>query len=461
MLHSQKSPIRSRPVNEDDHKSPIKQELSDAYIICGHGANHSNNAHVDKTFIVPNKCTVVVLGYVGEITYNIMRFYNKIHQMKEQDINKLKDPVSNYDFLLKNFGAVSLFTPGLTCPNFYYDLLFNIKKEGVDDDDYYGENDFYIKSGVVNVDNVPKAFMKQCYIKDAISHKKNKINFFSDLYNDSEYPTRRAVHEYLSLYKKHKTDITEREYLEDTQGSDLDYRVYAYNEFMNTYKNLNRELFITTQQKLCMELNGVFYNFVCRYVPGVSDVAFVRSSYNKMRLRSPIYLNETQKGTVEYNKNVLHKRIRDNTFKNILSESLMYRKPHIKNTYTKSKYRSIPTIVNMENILRRTHKKVKQPVGEIYKDIVHMIDENNVEPSVLADYLQQMLSTKHISIQGIALVLGKLLKKQKITIDTISVIFSDSTLSEEDKSHIIDLLNKKYITFEEGEYILGLSNTPF
>jgi hypothetical protein len=480
--------------------------LPNAYFILGHGSNN-----IGDPITVPKKCTIVVLAYTGELTYTLEKFYNKIRKMNAININKLKDPVANYGFLLKNFGSVAVFTEGSKCPNFYYNLVssFELTSEPFVNvpkvNDTINKNFYYSLSGIIEVEDIPSTPIHNEYITAGVIRKKTPAHFLSDLFMNSEYPTSKAARRYLS-HVECKNKYTQQEYLEKTGKTINDYKIYKYNDCIQTYKN--EDIFKTTQQEICMELDGVFYNFVCRYVPGITSKIYSGPKYNKLHIRPPI---EPTNAAYE-----IDKKNQQKYHKIMISEALLHRKPYVANTYKKrGKMPNTLTVKNIENVpkkytrlensntlykqpfvksfhskvpkkympknnshktsrrpyvkqvynsikhspIKHSTKKVKQYIEQIYKEIVHMIDEDPNHTENILSELQNMLSTKRISVEGFALVLGKLLKKGKITVDNIIQMFYLSTMPHELTDRITEILHKKYITTEERDRILH--NDPF
>lgn len=82
----------------------------DAYLIAGHGGDPVSN-----TFTVPPGCIIVVKYAVGDISSDFHKSARRLLTMK---LKSLQDPLNHKDDIIKNFGAVAIYTEHMQCPNF-------------------------------------------------------------------------------------------------------------------------------------------------------------------------------------------------------------------------------------------------------------------------------------------------------------------------------------------------------
>ena len=207
---------------------------SKAYWISGHGDEPNNG----RTFTVPPGCIIVVKVTPGELSYG---YYDIA---KNLDVDKLKDPIRNSNYLIDNFGSIAIFKPGDQCPVFFYYLLTCYPSVPEPGEDRYNRCETF-GSGVIDFDKITT---KKSGIQPV--PEGNLIEYMTNFYDNSVYPTKEQVKD---AFGTTTMDNIPKDL--KTPAKKLD---YLYNQF------LERACMID-QETLCRNLKGVFYNFICRY----------------------------------------------------------------------------------------------------------------------------------------------------------------------------------------------------
>ena len=207
----------------------VETPSTKAYFIGGHG----NEGH-DK-FQVPKDCIVIAKAYPGQRTYAS----DEICQLSP-DI--LKDPIKNLAEIHEAFGTVAIYTPGKMCPNFQYTLLSCYPS------DKPINKCSSLGSGVIDLDLFYEDSYSKCYPPNRKNNEQPfemmKIpdirKYVGNLYKHSVAPTSDGILNYVDVLKNQ--GITSLPDILD-----------------NISKNSN-----STQEALCLNFPGVYYNFVCR-----------------------------------------------------------------------------------------------------------------------------------------------------------------------------------------------------
>jgi len=215
---------------------PVNFTPSKAYWISGHGGEPNDGS----TFTVPPGCIIVVKVSPGEISYGYERIAVNL------DVDKLKDPIRNSNYLIDNFGPIAIFKPGDQCPYFFYELLYCFPYAPKPGKDRYNECRTF-GSGVIDFDKITEKKSSDEPVPEG-----DLIEYMTNLYNNSVYPTKKQVKD---AFGSATMDNIPKDL--KTPAKKLD---YLYEEF------LDLTLCKVSQNFLCQNLKkGVFYNFVCRY----------------------------------------------------------------------------------------------------------------------------------------------------------------------------------------------------
>jgi hypothetical protein len=231
---------------------PIIFEPSDAYIIVGHGKNS------DSTFIVPDNCIVVVKARPGEAIHSksLYPYLNKIVNPENADI--MRDPLHHTRELIEKLDDFVLYKPGDKCPNFIYRMF------SFDDINMGTANRFgLIKAPIL--EPIRELHSKKTKILDII--KGDFKSTITNMYSDSVYPTTDAILK--SIYKQFPS-LSENPTIGEVRSKESE----RWDENVErTGKNDSpspvEDEFIITQEELCKQYKGVFYNFVCRGISGI------------------------------------------------------------------------------------------------------------------------------------------------------------------------------------------------
>jgi hypothetical protein len=279
-----------------------------AYIIGGHGSEND-----DKTFIVPDRCIVVVKVYAGSYTQGYS-FLEKSLCSLSPDI--LKNPIDHYDDLKHVLGSIAIYKPDDLCPNFLYTLMQCYQHSGI-----YWSSCNSFGSGVMDVDSIYDDKERiQCMRNLTSSNRslKSKIDFMAVdnpevLNHNSVYD---SIYPYLEKLYQHSVYPT---------TDDIEEYVHeAIEDGANSFSDILTELedkLHTTQKELC-EYPGVYYHIICRANPVGKNLFELNSEHQLYRIPPQVtFVSSNQ-----------HRR---NLLKTHISEAELYRKPYIKRMYEK------------------------------------------------------------------------------------------------------------------------------
>jgi hypothetical protein len=207
----------------------VETPSTKAYFIGGHGSEGNGK------FEVPKKCIIVAKAYPGQRTY----VSDEICQLSP-DI--LKNPIKNKVKIHEAFGTVAIYTPGQMCPNFEYTLLSCYPS------DKPINKCSSLGSGVIDLDLFYEDSNLKCYpgtrIKNEQPFEMMKIpdirKYVGNLYKYSLVPKPDDILNYVDILKN--------------EGITL---------LPDILDNISKKSHIT-QNVLCDNLPGVYYNFVCR-----------------------------------------------------------------------------------------------------------------------------------------------------------------------------------------------------
>jgi hypothetical protein len=250
--------------NEDENKGELlpgnnaNSLEKRAYWISGHGVDPTSG----ETFTVPGGCTIVVKATPGESTYIPEKV---LRTLCKSNPTKLKNPLHYIPYIIKQFGSVIIYKEGEECPNFEYTLknclpgeINNVK------DNYALCSEF--GSGVMDIDRISKFKSNHCrdYNIDtsSINCITDVIDTILSFYKNSVYPTIEDLEQIISEDAK---------YLLTLRGTYIDLQKRVF-ETIDPYTYIK-------QKDLCNKLSGVYYNFVCRYRPKVSDKVYSNPNF--------------------------------------------------------------------------------------------------------------------------------------------------------------------------------------
>ena len=271
---------------------------SKAYWISGHGSEPNDG----RTFTVPPGCIIVVKVTPGELSYG---YYDIV---KNLDVDKLKDPIRNSNYLIDNFGSIAIFKPGDQCPVFLYYLFTCYPTVPDPGEDRYNRCETF-GSGVIDFDKITK---KKSGIQPV--PEGDLIEYMTNFYDSSVYPTKEQVKD---AFGTKTMDNIPKDL--KTPAKKLD---YLYNFF------LERACMID-QETLCRNLKGVFYNFICRY-RGQETY----NVYNRNIFKNSHSYHALAKGIeAQGNKNKILRLLR-----NKVGEAETRRKGLLRNYYTSPEY---------------------------------------------------------------------------------------------------------------------------
>jgi hypothetical protein len=279
--------------------TPIKKETM-AYLIAGHGgetpyntektkeAQAKRNQKQKKTFTVPPGCTIVVHKHPYELSYEFYDMTNKLMLLPKEVIN---NPVQHKYEIIKTLGSVVFYEAGEECPYFKYTTIDCFPSEQP-----YTKCYGRIGSGVNNLMTMKDEFdrpnvsiaRKLRYKDTTINYdqldltqngintlKMNEvINIISDMYRFSVYPTRTQISDYITKNFADLTDVVP----ENANG------IAGYQPAMikSILKGITLQDFVNpTQEFLCKEFPGVYYNFVCRYTEGTKNIDRLNTTLGK------------------------------------------------------------------------------------------------------------------------------------------------------------------------------------
>jgi hypothetical protein len=284
---------------------------------------------------------------------------NKLLSLSEDVIN---NPAQYKYEIIKKLGSVVFYEEGEECPYFKYQTLSCFHEN---------QNPFYTQcygrtgSGVNNLMEMKDEFdrpnvnqEKKSKYKDTtinydtlylnqdgikILKKSEVIDLISDMYRFSVYPTRTQVYDYITEHFAELTGIVPE------KANRIAGRQTAI--IQSILNGITKQDFVKpTQEFLCKEFPGVYYNFVCRSTEGTSEIDRYNHSLRK---------SETIRNTLRYPvENIpldlpphilqflyLYKKANNtrknkivNLLKTRISEAELKRKKNIKNFYMNPKY---------------------------------------------------------------------------------------------------------------------------
>ena len=268
---------------------------SKAYWILGHGGEPNDGS----TFTVPPGCIIVVKVSPGQLSYVNQKIFVTL------DKEKLKDPIKNSNYLVKNFGSFAIFKPGDQCPIFDYQLLACFPSNPLPGEEPFNKCST-LGSGVVDIDNVYNSQTDNLPVPEG-----DILEYIANLYKDSAYPTKQQVKDTIA-------NFTTNESLTSVQKLNL------------IWNTLLSDICLINQENLCKKLGGgVYYNFVCRYRGKASDNVYDKNSliYNDHSWHS------SAKGVEE---------LQSNNFallRNKIGEAEIKRKGLLRNYYASPEYK--------------------------------------------------------------------------------------------------------------------------
>jgi hypothetical protein len=311
---------------EDDKKivKMMENVPKKAYWIAGHGNQEQS------TWIVPNDSIIIVKSLPG-IAVGSGDHMDYMEKWLKLNPEIVKSPLLHISELRKSFGSVAIYTPGMECPTFNYSL------PNTSDSDYYE-----FLSGALDFDIITKFYEKHRshYLAFNNMNKKmdtltllDKCKYIAHQFIHSIYPTRNDVLSFLkNAIKDHSVDRF---------GTSIEglFKLVGWN-------------YSRTQEELCKEKPGVYYNFVCRNVPDID----IQLNINTNKWHRPLINSNKLVGS----KNNGIKYIRNQ----LLSETLLQRKPHTRKAY-------------LENQITKSIKGYTQKaaIKKEMKDITKLIDD--------------------------------------------------------------------------------------
>jgi len=285
----------------------IKAKVKDVTI-----GTRSNNGlmDLDSFFIVPKDCIIIARAKPGEVSHLsvINPLLNKIGSIENQDL--YRNPLSNIKELINQLGPVSIYKPGDTCPNFEYTLFEytnNVKKQKT------------ISSHI----GLLKSPLKTPMAIQNYNNKKTIINSVDETYDESVFPKRETVKNILlrNILKREPTDkeTTKLKDMMATNTSDCG----KFIDYLAKFFSVTQKQLLKIGDDGLAKRPGVYYNFVCRYLED--------SYYNRQ-----VY-NHTDKVNPNITSILQQPKSTQNLFNRILSETILKKKPYVRNSYTGGK----------------------------------------------------------------------------------------------------------------------------
>jgi hypothetical protein len=364
-----------------------------AYLIAGHGgetpyniekteeAQKKRNEKQKKTFTVPPGCTIVVHKHPYELSYEYYDMTKKLLSLPKEVIN---NPVQHKYEIINKLGSVVFYEAGEECPYFTYTTVSCFPSE----QPYvkcYGR----IGSGVNNLmemkdqyDRTNISLVRKIRYKDTLINYDNLdltsdalkefsfdeiIELLSYMYRYSVYPTQAQVVTYIRENISHFYTTIHR----NRSGSTNRLNDLKREMIKEILRGITNQTFVNpTQEFLCKEFPGVYYNFVCRYTEGTFGINHYNRSLGKSQttrntllyskpkpklLRHPVFnINEENEENQsnedpsitnrlqiinERQNNITKRKNRTvNLLKTRISEAELKRKKNIKNFYMNPKY---------------------------------------------------------------------------------------------------------------------------
>ena len=326
---------------------------STAYWIAGHGEEINYN----NTFKVPPGCVIVVKATPGEVimedAYNT--FINTLCVM---DKEKLKDPLTNSNYLIEKFGAVSIFKPGDDCPIFHYTLISCASSMGSPFSQCNPHG-----SGVIAIDE--KIEEDICEFQKKVGPSGDAVNFISSLYENSALPTKTQVQDAIANLKI-DTDKISWQMKDDLSKVDHIIRRIS-------------SLWKIDQSTICNTLGpGVYYNFICRFRGKESNDMYNMENPTRNRRGSHVTLKgiETIKPmvtSVEDNIDAIRNRA---LIRNRIGEAETKRKAILAKYYNPTGNVRVPNVL-LANPNRRispnkwsSSKARKEPISKNWRELL-------------------------------------------------------------------------------------------
>jgi len=308
---------------------------SNAYCIGGHGSEHSDIR--SRHFYVPPNCIIIVKVYSGATSREYPESDGRFIQLGSEI---LKNPLQHIDKLIEQFGSIRIYKPGDECPNFEYTMLSCFNREYCTPFSGLIDLDRLIKQTRNRSDNKRRLPLKEGM------NRKEIVEYFSNLFHYSIFP------------RYHQSKKWINEILDDMEEKRMELNCNYINYMLDMKCKI-------TQSDLCRKETGVFYNFACRYIPGVThrisspnNISWIHPNISSIlspnayitATRKRIHISENKAAAnarakriennvaqyrSSYNKMPTFKTVNynmENTIKNRLNESL-HRKKMIHNVY--------------------------------------------------------------------------------------------------------------------------------
>jgi len=397
--HSQKRSLSPSRKKQSLQHTPFQH----AYLISGHGANHSpiDRRHLTNGKIrVPDDCMVVTLAHPGQWMYTD-KVGKCVANMIKMDMDVLLHPLQHSNQIFKNFGAVTYYKPGSLCPNFGYVLanVFKIKEGGK-----YHYSARLPGSGVIDIHKLKQyadstTVMKEIFTPDVLDtiHTAADIrNKISHMYSLSEFP---------------KEDDVKQDIYNDIKIRMQLYKIYSASPIKETIQDileqlLERSVIVRTDQYTLFHTNPkplrIYYNFVCRDIPDMQHILY----NNQQQPRSLTHI--PSRHSIKRNNNIARSTnhsAKKGKLRNLLEERIgntFNRTRQARNYYTSTNF--VPHHKQehpqkyIDNILQQMDEELHEMQVELNKtriEVQHAKKEHPVDHDRVA-----MLEAKIITYKG-------------------------------------------------------------
>jgi len=297
-------------------------------MIFGHGSEYS--LQNDRTFIVPDDCYIVVSSRKGSYGSQTQQEVNMkaLKTLQEENADLLSNPaqysseiesglptIEEVPKLGKISQSIIIYGPKSECPNFSYNLFDKIwfngqygvkcingpsmdasidelipldwpitpearekKEDEVRDDVYFQINEYLDTVYMPSVYDSPvfdSIYLPICMqyiasVEPTMDHVFNSIEdilheYMEKIYYDSDFPITQEDNNHLHRY------VFENSECSFHNPFISEYLMKHEEKMMTHIKEKLSVIFITTQSALCNAKPGVYYNFVCRAIPGLEQ----------------------------------------------------------------------------------------------------------------------------------------------------------------------------------------------
>ena len=288
-------------------QKPRVFEPSKAYMVFGHGYEHPH-----YNFVVPDNCLIVTFAFPGELV-SYEKTIPMIQNLACFPTEVLQNPLAYPEAvteIMNLTGGIVVYKPGDKCPDFHYTLLDHYTYLP-GDKEYPGVHSVRISAlnGVVELNEDSCSQFEELDSEKSHVYKRfRKVTGKEEFFKNSVYPSADTFRNAIA-YNNHM------------MGG------YLLDDLLSEYPQLS--VLNVTQNHLCSVLPGVYYNFICRAVKGVTNTLYQEKGLSRMTFN---YTGNTLKAAEPMIQNTLKQRISNAERRKALASGTFLNSPSSPNT---------------------------------------------------------------------------------------------------------------------------------